>query len=854
MTISDAERLLKAIEPEGAKIEFRILEPQGESNKATLIKQFQTADVEKAYSFVKSKNWDREHHVFFGVLPRPLKKRSVHVLWADFDGKDFTGGKTQAFVAATESLLLKPTALVDSGHGYHAYWLLSSKLSKAQAQEIMGSMEDFLGSDTVSDPTRFLRLPGTENPKDPPAPCEVRELNPSLSYEPDDFRAVISLSGKARDKIRSGDARGYKSRSERDWYVVNELLKVGASKELIAYLFDAWPVGAKVQDSHEDYLDITIAKARESQRRDQVDSQREVSFFIKEDDTLWISRKDQNPHCVASFWFEPERVIERDQGDLFEGTIHAHNHAWPGEQLEKHSFDSVRSLKSKLRLGAWRWLGSDKEAQHYLGYIVEKLQNKGMPRAQGVIAIGRHEDHWVAPEMTFTEKEVFSLQTSEKIFIQRGIDYPKVNYTFESSSTYRPLCQKIFKHLPHIDNPSALWSIVGWVFATPLKPIFNEVGIRFPHLDLYGSRGSGKTTTMKNVFLPLLGSEEPTYHDCHTTPFVLLGLFSSTNAFPILLAEFHRSHLPESTYNRLVRTLKMAYDSGYDSRGRPNQTVEVYPLSAPIVLDGEDSLSDPALLERTIIVGLSPEDVIEGTRSWKAYRELVKLPLHKFAGNFVRFTLGYDEEDVLDLYERSRDTIMSVYSQPLPDRVRNNLVVDFSGLLLLKQFAADVGFDLPTFDEAFLRGIYNPVLNEVVEFGGGRTRLLVDDFIEDIVNEFQMSIENNRNTGFFTRYDSDERVLWFHLATANNWWYAQRRRRGLPVLDSAALKRQIQERDMTRRDAAGQYIQPSRSLRIANSAKWCYGVDITQAREAGLDIPDKLGSTKQLIVNIRERE
>lgn len=357
---------------------------------------------------------------------------------------------------------------------------------------------------------------------------------------------------------------------------------------------------------------------------------------------------------------------------------------------------------------------------------------------------------------------------------------------------------------------------------------------------------------MKNVFLPLLGSETPVYHDCHTTAFVLLGLLSSANAFPVLLAEFHRTHLPESTYKRLVRTLKMHYDSGYDSRGRPDQTVEVYPLTAPVVMDGEDSLADPALLERTLVVGLSPEDVIEGTKSWQAYRNLLELPLHKFAGNFVRFTLEYDEEDVLSLYEDARSVIMDVYPQALPDRVRNNLVVDFSGLLLIKQFSQEVGFDLPTYDESFLRGVYNPVLDELVEFGGGRTRLLVDDFIEDLVNEFQMSIENNHNTPFFARYDSDNNVLWFHLATANNWWYAQRRRRGLPVLDSSALKRQLQERDVTRRDSAGQYIRNKRSLRIAKSAKWCYGIDVPLAREAGLDIPDELGSTKQLIVNIKE--
>jgi len=136
--------------------------------------------------------WD----VYFGVLPRTTtdgKGASVvsrtSVLWADFDAKAYPGGaKAQAFYALGK-VSPAPHIIVDSGHGYHAYWLLDQQIAFAWAARIMKGIAMATGADRVYDQARILRVPGTHNHKDTD-PSLVRVLRFDIlspRYASEDF-------------------------------------------------------------------------------------------------------------------------------------------------------------------------------------------------------------------------------------------------------------------------------------------------------------------------------------------------------------------------------------------------------------------------------------------------------------------------------------------------------------------------------------------------------------------------------------------------------------------------------------------------------------------------------------------
>ena len=143
-------------------------------------KQGFLATVEEAVAFVASMPSDME--IYFGVNPRVGRdgtKAGVswcQLLHADVDSKRYAS-RDDTFNAIV-AFELEPTIVVDSGNGFHVYWLLSEALPPEEfdrAETMMRRIHlAFGGLDATQDVSRILRVPGTWNNKDPRNPKKVR--------------------------------------------------------------------------------------------------------------------------------------------------------------------------------------------------------------------------------------------------------------------------------------------------------------------------------------------------------------------------------------------------------------------------------------------------------------------------------------------------------------------------------------------------------------------------------------------------------------------------------------------------------------------------------------------------------
>jgi hypothetical protein len=139
--------------------------------------------------------------VFVGVLPRKDKSSGMasnvlpgHVVWVDIDFKDFTGGEAEAR-GGLLGFPIKPSMVVSSGHGLHAYWLLRELTSSEELSGISRRLAKALGADHAFDPSRILRLPGTYNRKDAerPIPVEIEVLDPDRTYNPSEIEEALDM-------------------------------------------------------------------------------------------------------------------------------------------------------------------------------------------------------------------------------------------------------------------------------------------------------------------------------------------------------------------------------------------------------------------------------------------------------------------------------------------------------------------------------------------------------------------------------------------------------------------------------------------------------------------------------------
>lgn len=161
-------------------------------------------------------------NVYFGPVARtkpvgPGHPRSsdddvkeLFVLWADADPPKGDDGLPidptwkAKWREAFGDGPLKPSARVDSGHGYHLYWFLKDSTGPEAARALMERICSHVpdGDPTVKNPSRILRLPGYYHVKDPknPLPTKLDWCEPTIRYSIAEIDKAFPQKKKERSK------------------------------------------------------------------------------------------------------------------------------------------------------------------------------------------------------------------------------------------------------------------------------------------------------------------------------------------------------------------------------------------------------------------------------------------------------------------------------------------------------------------------------------------------------------------------------------------------------------------------------------------------------------------------------
>jgi P4 family phage/plasmid primase-like protien len=128
---------------------------------------------------------------------------AINCLFAEFDAKDF-GNSKPAALACIKNLAKQPSVTIDSGGGYHCYWLLresfilSTDADRERADKAQKGWVALVGGDDGSkDLARILRVPGTRNYKSDYAPhfpmVHIVQSDLTLQYDLCDLEALIQV-------------------------------------------------------------------------------------------------------------------------------------------------------------------------------------------------------------------------------------------------------------------------------------------------------------------------------------------------------------------------------------------------------------------------------------------------------------------------------------------------------------------------------------------------------------------------------------------------------------------------------------------------------------------------------------
>ena len=179
--------------------EFRTFKP-GDSGPPSGRAFLKPHDVSSLTFFM---SYHLHEHAYFGVATRRdgsggSLENCAH-LPALFVDLDFKLTPEPAARQRLAECPFAPSAIVQSGGGLHAYWLLSEPLDlqdredRARAVSLLRRVAHFLDADLqAAEPARVLRLPGTQNFKyDPPRQAVVELLDPERRYHLSEFEDLL---------------------------------------------------------------------------------------------------------------------------------------------------------------------------------------------------------------------------------------------------------------------------------------------------------------------------------------------------------------------------------------------------------------------------------------------------------------------------------------------------------------------------------------------------------------------------------------------------------------------------------------------------------------------------------------
>ncbi|MGB9791689.1 MAG: DUF3854 domain-containing protein [Thermacetogeniaceae bacterium] len=324
-------------------------------------------------------------------------------------------------------------------------------------------------------------------------------------------------------------------------------------------------------------------------------------------------------------------------------------------------------------------------------------------------------------------------------------------------------------------EPATAWTIAGWFTAALLAPLIRQVWNEFPILNVYGGKGSGKSSLIQafcRAFfaLDVLGS-------ARRPPFSILKELSSTNFFPVVLDEYRTTDINSQHQDNLHHYLRQAYKGTRETRGRPDQTTVDYFLVAPIALLGESRVDDAAVRERSVIIAASKASIVDYPGARDAYNSLLdrEEALRRTAGWLWGRSLEITSDEVADTLRKIEAGLRGKVE--LADRPRHNLAITLYGILWLNNLLK-LDFTTDTY-KAIIEKFERTYKEEDTQ---------VDYFIRYL--ELENSLPPTKRT-IPMRRDGDELVT--HQTAAIEAYAGYARKQHIMFLGRDALKNELKE-------------------------------------------------------------
>ncbi|MBV6418858.1 MAG: hypothetical protein DAHOPDDO_00068 [Ignavibacteriaceae bacterium] len=464
--------------------------------------------------------------------------------------------------------------------------------------------------------------------------------------------------------------------------------------------------------------------------------------------------------------------------------------------------------------------GTEQELQALCQFI--QLSIPVRKEATKVIGLYKNEI-WVTENYNITKETISKDQLIVPYDKGKDAFYHGIDYKDLTDDEYRDMITVFYKNVLQLNESDKIASYLGWLFATPIKPHLIEIADGFPLLFNHGSQGAGKTS-LAQLFMRLVGYKNSDPKSCTMKLFPMLKMLSSTNAIPQWYDEFKKADMKETDVDNLLRYMRRAYKGEVEDKGRADQTVETYNITAPMAVMGEWNINQPAIMERVILIRFN-DYVKKKQESQDAFRALKQIDLEAFMPRYIKYCL---DQNVNELYDNAREIVINEFENiSVALRIVTNLSILIVGLELFKGFAEVNQIEVPELD---YKQILNYQLKEITGSNNGSVRSAVDQLIEELA--IMAEKEEIKSPDDYKKVNTNNSVnalaIRFNKIFPDFVVYAKKTSYEGDLLDKSSYIKLFDDCDYV--------IQKNMTVKMGDKAQRCLVLDIDKIKTKGLSI------------------
>lgn len=471
------------------------------------------------------------------------------------------------------------------------------------------------------------------------------------------------------------------------------------------------------------------------------------------DNCYWKNGSKNSSMPVSNFIIEPIKYIEciDDPGkSVLDVLIVTQNGEKAQRQYKASDFDKVSDFDKATNEFKTYFTGTIQDLKHLKVFIYSKVEKTIKGVSCGGMYLLNNEWYFIDKEGCLDSQN----NKTDNIVLIDNSDVISSNLIKAEAIEGEEL-KSISPYLLNFNTHNITASILGYAAGVFLKEKLRKIGIKYSHFFGSGEGGAGKSETLENIIIPLLGIENKPQSAVGCTKYAMEKKASSNNTIPYVIEEYKPKRIGEYKVNLISNMLRDLYDGHTSIRGSQDMSIHELELVSPVIIMGESSTSETANIERSLMITFSKTDSLKAERT-AAYMILKNNPLlNKLGRSLLEKSLKLSIDDVKILYNGCLGQVSPEIKTP---RVRNTVANTLLGLTILYNIYSDLGLSFEnetdtTWSEV-VECVNNNAIEEILE-NTSTTFSIIDKTFEVFNNMFGMQYCKEGDTYLCKLIDDD---------------------------------------------------------------------------------------------------